>query len=98
MGLDSSKGTGASGEMLLSVSFRKSLICVAKMVKSAAAGSSVDATVVTAVRILVRLRSKIGVSSSLSLDSSGVAGNIGLSSNSSAVSVCAEAVVPNGYA
>uniref|UniRef100_A0A915K6C7 Uncharacterized protein n=1 Tax=Romanomermis culicivorax TaxID=13658 RepID=A0A915K6C7_ROMCU len=96
MSIDPSKRTGASDKMLLSMSFRKLLICVTETIRSAAAGLLVGADVGTVVGNFVILRSKIGISSSLSSNGSGAVINIGGSSNFSAVNTCAEAVVRNG--
>uniref|UniRef100_A0A915IEP3 Uncharacterized protein n=1 Tax=Romanomermis culicivorax TaxID=13658 RepID=A0A915IEP3_ROMCU len=82
--------------MSSSVSLRKSFIWVAEMVMSVVVDCLCKTGRGAAGGSFAMLRSKIGISRSSSLDGSRVVGNVGCSSNSSAVSAHAETVFGNG--
>uniref|UniRef100_A0A915JR44 Uncharacterized protein n=1 Tax=Romanomermis culicivorax TaxID=13658 RepID=A0A915JR44_ROMCU len=98
IGVDSSISIGARVEILSSVSFKNSVICMAVAVKSDGAGGVGRADTSVHGSSFAIFGSKIGISNSSSLAGSTSTPKVGRSSSSSAVSVCTEAVVGKGYA
>uniref|UniRef100_A0A915IC67 Uncharacterized protein n=1 Tax=Romanomermis culicivorax TaxID=13658 RepID=A0A915IC67_ROMCU len=96
MGVDSSIGAWAMFEIWLSVSFKKSVICVAVAVVSDWVVCIGRANALVDSGSFAMFESKIGVSKGSSSAGS-TSTPIGRSSSSSAVSVCMEAVVGMVY-
>uniref|UniRef100_A0A915IDN6 Uncharacterized protein n=1 Tax=Romanomermis culicivorax TaxID=13658 RepID=A0A915IDN6_ROMCU len=95
--MDSSVRTGANVIILSSLNLRESLICAVVAVKSAVVVRAEGADTSMNGGNFTIFKSKIGMSNSSLSAGSTFCTEVGQSRSSSAVSMCTEAVVGNGY-